>query len=160
MSYRYDQRAHWQVILADLRLGLSAIVVKNSTCRMIQPCTYIIYWRWHHTIANNCHHFISCHGCAYYEYSKINILSVVCLLVSSSTRAAYESAGCSDEGCGIPCYMRPAADSCHYKPFSPCSNEGYDIDLENVILNLNSSLHRLENKLAYLQHADRMFKIA
>ncbi len=69
------------------------------------------------------------------------------LLAASSTRAAYESAGCSDQGCGIPCYMRPAADSCHYKPYSPCSNEGYDIDLENLILNLNSSLHRLENKL-------------
>ena len=69
----------------------------------------------------------------------------VCLL--ASTRAAYESAGCSDQGCGIPCYMRPAADNCHYKPFSPCGNEGYDLDLENLILNLNSSLHRLENKL-------------
>ena len=64
-----------------------------------------------------------------------------------NTRAAYESAGCSDQGCGIPCYMRPAADSCHYKPYSPCGNEGYDLDLENLILNLNSSLHRLENKL-------------
>ena len=77
--------------------------------------------------------------------STVILTFAVCLL--ANTRAAYESAGCSDQGCGIPCYMRPAADSCHYKPHSPCSNEGYDLDLENLILNLNSSLHRLENKL-------------
>ena len=80
--------------------------------------------------------------------STIAILyNIIICFTASGTRAAYESAGCSDQGCGIPCYMRPAADNCHYKPFSPCSNEGYDLDLENLILNLNSSLHRLENKL-------------
>ena len=77
--------------------------------------------------------------------STLSVLYLLCLLAHS--RAAYKSAGCSDEGCGIPCYMRPAADDCHYKPQSPCSNEGYDLDLENLILDLNSSLHRLENKL-------------
>ena len=77
--------------------------------------------------------------------STVVLSLTACLLAHS--RAAYESAGCSDQGCGIPCYMRPAADNCHYKPHSPCSNEGYDLDLENVILALNSSLHRLENKL-------------
>ena len=78
--------------------------------------------------------------------SKLSIFYALCLL-AHTCRAAYKSAGCSDEGCGIPCYMRPAADNCHYKPQSPCSNEGYDLDLENFILDLNSSLHRLENKL-------------
>ena len=77
--------------------------------------------------------------------STVALTFALCLL--TNTRAAYESAGCSDQGCGIPCYMRPASDNCHYKPHSPCSNEGYDLDLENLILNLNSSLHRLENKL-------------
>ena len=83
--------------------------------------------------------------------ASLAVISAVVLTLTAcfldNAGAAYESAGCSDQGCGIPCYMRPAADSCHYKPFSPCSNEGYDIDLENLILNLNSSLHRLENKL-------------
>ena len=58
----------------------------------------------------------------------------------------YEAAGCSDEGCGIPCYMRPVDDPCHYQQHSPCNDEG-STDLEKWIHNLNSSLHRLGNKL-------------
>lgn len=80
--------------------------------------------------------------------SNRNLLIVLPLILLSSTfsRAKYEPAGCSDEGCGIPCYMRPVEDPCHYQPHSPCNEEG-STDLEQWVENLNSSLHRLENKL-------------
>ena len=74
------------------------------------------------------------------------VLLTFVLIVSRST-AEYEAAGCSDEGCGIPCYMRPVEDPCHYQQHSPCNDDGSATDLELWIRNLNSSLHRLENKL-------------
>lgn len=73
-------------------------------------------------------------------------LPVALLLAVTKSLAEYEPAGCSDEGCGIPCYMRPVEDPCHYQPHSPCEDGG-PTDLEQLIYNLNSSLHRLENKL-------------
>ena len=78
--------------------------------------------------------------------SKVWFTALIPLLNSMYMLAEYESAGCSDEGCGIPCYMRPAEDPCHYQKHSPCSDEGSG-DLEQWVLNLNSSLHRLVNKL-------------
>ena len=80
--------------------------------------------------------------------SNHNLLTVLLstLLITTCSRAEYEPAGCSDEGCGIPCYMRPVEDPCHYQPHSPCNEEG-STDLEQWVHNLNSSLHRLENKL-------------
>lgn len=74
------------------------------------------------------------------------IALLVVLLRLRCSVAEYEPAGCSDEGCGIPCYMRPVEDPCHYQPHSPCNEEG-STDLEQWVFNLNSSLHRLENKL-------------
>lgn len=78
--------------------------------------------------------------------SRLLVLLLSMLLSSPCSRAKYEPAGCSDEGCGIPCYMRPVEDPCHYQPHSPCNEEG-STDLEQWLGNLNSSLHRLENKL-------------
>lgn len=78
--------------------------------------------------------------------SRLLVLLLSILLSSPCSRAKYEPAGCSDEGCGIPCYMRPVEDPCHYQPHSPCNEEG-STDLEQWLGNLNSSLHRLENKL-------------
>ena len=60
----------------------------------------------------------------------------------------FQSAGCSDEGCGIPCYLRPAEDECHYSlsPPDPC-NAGGATDLERDLSFLNDSLVRLQIKL-------------
>lgn len=81
------------------------------------------------------------------ESNRILLIVFLSILLSSTcSRAKYEPAGCSDEGCGIPCYMRPVEDPCHYQPHSPCNEEG-STDLEQWVQNLNSSLHRLENKL-------------
>ena len=74
------------------------------------------------------------------------LVPLVLLMAARECIAEYEPAGCSDEGCGIPCYMRPVDDPCHYQPHSPC-DDGGPTDLEQLIFNLNSSLHRLENKL-------------
>ena len=70
------------------------------------------------------------------------------LLRSSTVLGAYQSAGCSDEGCGIPCYLRPAENSCHYTDHgsSPCDDGGGD-DLLMQLSNLNSTLVRLQEKL-------------
>ena len=77
----------------------------------------------------------------------------LCLLVSllgvNLALGAYQSAGCSDEGCGIPCYnMRPAEDNCHYTDHgnSPCDAGGGD-ELVEQLLVLNDTLVRLEEKL-------------
>ena len=60
--------------------------------------------------------------------------------------ADYESAGCSDEGCGIPCYLKPPGDNCHYAEHNPCGDEGVtDLDLQLAML--NDSLVRLQEKL-------------
>ena len=74
-----------------------------------------------------------------------SVLLAVSLMVTCSV-ADYQPAGCSDEGCGIPCYMRPVEDPCHYQKHSPCNDDG-PTDIEEWVFNLNSSLHRLENKL-------------
>lgn len=70
------------------------------------------------------------------------------LIVPHFGLGAYQSAGCSDEGCGIPCYLRPANDECHYTDSddSSCSDGGGD-DLLNQLWNLNDTLVRLHNKL-------------
>lgn len=58
----------------------------------------------------------------------------------------YQSAGCSDEGCGIPCYLRPAEDDCHYTKHDPCDGGGAtELDLQLQLL--NNSLVRLQEKL-------------
>ena len=78
--------------------------------------------------------------------TRFVLLTVVLISLAPRSLAEYEAAGCSDEGCGIPCYMRPVDDPCHYQQHSPCNDEG-STDLEKWIHNLNSSLHRLGNKL-------------
>ena len=77
--------------------------------------------------------------------------SVQLLLLSSCyfiyyVGADFLSAGCSDEGCGIPCYLRPAEDSCHYTVHDPCDSGGAtELDLQLSFL--NNSLIRLQEKL-------------
>lgn len=68
------------------------------------------------------------------------------VLSATSVLGDYESAGCSDEGCGIPCYLRPAEDECHYTEHTPCDGGGAS-DLEKQLWQLNNSLVRLEEKL-------------
>lgn len=58
----------------------------------------------------------------------------------------YPSAGCSDEGCGIPCYLRPAENECHYTDHSPCDGGGAT-ELDQQLWLLNNSLVRLQKKL-------------
>ena len=58
----------------------------------------------------------------------------------------YQSAGCSDEGCGIPCYLRPAEDDCHYTEQDPCDGGGASA-LDQQLWLLNNSLVRLQEKL-------------
>lgn len=60
--------------------------------------------------------------------------------------ADFQSAGCSDEGCGIPCYIKPAEDSCHYQVSDPCDNGGAT-NLDHQLWVLNTSLVRLQEKL-------------
>ena len=81
----------------------------------------------------------------------------LCLLVSLLLDAdfalgAYQSAGCSDKGCGIPCYLRPAEDDCHYTDHggsSPWDAEGGD-ELVEQLRKINNTLVRLEEKLNHL----------
>lgn len=70
------------------------------------------------------------------------------LLFANATFGAYQSAGCSDEGCGIPCYLRPAGDTCHYTrdDSASCCNGSGDY-LKKELWTLNSTLIRLQNKL-------------
>ena len=69
------------------------------------------------------------------------------MLTTTSVMGSYESAGCSDEGCGIPCYLRPAEDECHYTEHTrPCDGGGAS-DLEQQLWFLNNSLVRLREKL-------------
>lgn len=58
----------------------------------------------------------------------------------------YQSAGCSDEGCGIPCYLRPAENDCHYTKQDPCDGGGAT-ELDRQLGLLNDSLVRLQEKL-------------
>lgn len=64
-----------------------------------------------------------------------------------SVRADFESAGCSDEGCGIPCYLKPPEDDCHYTPHDPCNDNKEATDLDVQLSSLNESLVRLQEKL-------------
>ena len=60
----------------------------------------------------------------------------------------YPSTTCSEDGCGvgIPCYLRPAEDECHYTDEDPC--EGGDATaLDQQLWLLNDSLVRLQEKL-------------
>lgn len=70
------------------------------------------------------------------------------LVVSDAVLGGYQSAGCSDEGCGIPCYLRPAEDDCHYTDHgdSPCDSGGGDELLDRLWV-LNDTLVRLKEKL-------------
>ncbi len=78
------------------------------------------------------------------------LLYVVKLLffIPDGALGAYQSAGCSDEGCGIPCYLRPASDTCHYTDHSdsPC-DDGSGDDLLNELWFLNNTFVRLQDKL-------------
>ena len=60
--------------------------------------------------------------------------------------ADFQLAGCLEEGCGIPCYLRPPEDQCHYTEHSPCDAGGATI-LEDQLELLNNSLVRLQEKL-------------
>ena len=60
--------------------------------------------------------------------------------------AGYVSIGCQDDGCGIPCYLKPPGDECHYTRQDPC-NAGDASDLEWQISYMNESLVRLTEKL-------------
>ena len=71
------------------------------------------------------------------------LIALACLVLVD---AAYESAGCSDQGCGIPCYLKPPGDECHYTKNDPC-NEGGATDLDLQLSYLNESLVRLQEKL-------------
>lgn len=74
---------------------------------------------------------------------------VIILLMFARTLyvvADFQSAGCSDEGCGIPCYIKPAEDTCHYKVSDPCENGGAS-NLDHQLWVLNTSLVRLQEKL-------------
>ena len=74
------------------------------------------------------------------------VLSILCLLSTTFVGADYQSAGCSDEGCGIPCYLRPAEDDCHYTEHDPCDSGGAT-ELDEQLRLLNNSLVRLQEKL-------------
>ncbi len=75
-------------------------------------------------------------------YSLLAFLAILCVV-----SAGYESAGCSDQGCGIPCYLKPPDDDCHYTPHDPCSEGGGASDLDLQLSYLNESLVRLQEKL-------------
>ena len=68
------------------------------------------------------------------------------LLGSAYVRGEYQSAGCSDEGCGIPCYLRPPEDDCHYTKHDSCDGGGAT-ELDQQLWLLNNSLVRLQEKL-------------
>ena len=68
------------------------------------------------------------------------------LVFAAGVEGDYQSAGCSDEGCGIPCYMRPAEDNCHYTDHDPCDGGGAT-ELDQQLWLLNNSLVRLQEKL-------------
>ena len=76
------------------------------------------------------------------------LLSFLWFLLVRDTyvRGEFQSAGCSDEGCGIPCYLKPAEDECHYTAQDPCS-AGDASDLTMELHFLNNSLVRLQEKL-------------
>ncbi len=83
------------------------------------------------------------------ECQVIILVGMYILLLSVDlTIGTYQSAGCSDEGCGVPCYLRPAEDDCHYtsQGDSPC-DDGNGGDLLNKLWILNNTLTRLQNKL-------------
>ena len=62
-------------------------------------------------------------------------------------KGEYQSAGCSDVGCGIPCYLRPPEDNCHYIDHNPCGNDQPIRDVDEQLYLLNVSLVRLQEKL-------------
>jgi len=68
------------------------------------------------------------------------------LFLLKTACGAYPSAGCSDEGCGIPCYLRPAEDECHYTEPNQCDSAGAT-ELDQHLWLLNNSLVRLQEKL-------------
>ena len=72
--------------------------------------------------------------------------ALVFLGIAAEVRGEYQSAGCSDEGCGIPCYLRPAEDDCHYTDHDPCDGGGAT-ELDQQLWLLNNSLVRLQEKL-------------
>lgn len=74
------------------------------------------------------------------------LLSCILLIVGKA-EAEFESAGCSDEGCGIPCYLKPADDDCHYTEHDSCGGGSDAGDLDDQIRLLNNSLVRLQEKL-------------
>lgn len=82
------------------------------------------------------------------QMKSLLISSLFSLLITRNIYVGgdFQSAGCSDEGCGIPCYLRPAEDECHYTPQDPCSAGDAD-DLANELSRLNSSIVRLQEKL-------------
>ena len=72
---------------------------------------------------------------------------ILTLAQTLHVEADYQSAGCSDEGCGIPCYIKPAEDLCHYTTDDdPCEGAGAT-NLDHQLWVLNTSLVRLQEKL-------------
>jgi len=78
--------------------------------------------------------------------SSVVSFSLVAASLWCLAGAGYVSIGCQDDGCGIPCYLKPPGDECHYTKQSPCS-DGDASDLDLQISYLNESLVRLQEKL-------------
>ena len=75
--------------------------------------------------------------------SKVSIPLLILLTFASSDA---RGAGCSSDGCGIPCYLRDAEDSCHYRTRddSGCSSTH---GLEEQLQQMNKSLTDLQDRL-------------
>ena len=79
--------------------------------------------------------------------SCVPCLCIFFWVVIGLCRAEFESAGCSDEGCGIPCYLRSAEDDCHYIKHDDSCDGGGITELDQQLWLLNNSLVRLQEKL-------------
>ena len=87
--------------------------------------------------------------------TEIMLLSTACkdsialLILLTFSSSAARGAGCSSGDCGIPCYLRDAEDSCHYRTRddSGCSSSGDTRGLEEKLQQLNKSLSDLQDRL-------------
>lgn len=75
--------------------------------------------------------------------------SIALLILLTFSSSAARGAGCSSGDCGIPCYLRDAEDSCHYRTRddSGCSSSGDTRGLEEKLQQLNKSLSDLQDRL-------------
>ena len=71
--------------------------------------------------------------------------SLLVLLVFGS--GVVRGAGCFGERCGIPCYLRDAEDSCHYRTRDQLECTGDVEDVKEQLQQLNKSLSDLEDRL-------------